>query len=126
MNTFLYASFLDSAGGHRATTLLANSKISVKAIFDDVLLIVRSAIPCMTDKGKYTTEQLCDPDYWQYWNVAQGRVAGMCLAFLVRRKAIGLELHRTPSGKGKKRYRLAQSEVLRRASIVGLAAGTAA
>ena len=103
-NSNLFESFLCTAAGRRATTLMWTHKRPMQEIFDSVLQEVNFAIPFLMVGAKYTTAQLCNPTTWQTWPTAEHRVAGMCLAFFVRERVIGLVLHRTRSGKGTKRY----------------------
>ena len=103
-NSKLFASFLRTSAGRRATTLMLGRKHQLPEIFDSVLHEVTFAIPSLIVGGKYTTAQLSNPTTWSSWFTAEHRVAGMCLAFFVRERVIGLVLHRTRSGKGTKRY----------------------
>ena len=73
-------------------------------MWDTVHSEVAWALPHLMEGGKYTTEQLCGPDMWAPWFTVEHRIAGMCVAYLVKVGAIPLVLHLTRSGKGKKRY----------------------
>jgi hypothetical protein len=104
MKTKDYADFAGTSSGRRAETLLLTHKVSPGQIFATVLAEVTQAVPHLEDGAKYTSEKICDPDIWSKWSLAERRVAGMCLAYLVRNRAVPLYRHYTLSGKGTARY----------------------
>jgi len=104
MKTQYFDNFAATSSGRRAATLLATHVVKSEQIFSKVFADVTDAVAHLVVDCKYTTEMLCDPATWANWKIAEKRVAGMCSAYLVKNALVGLELHRTPSGKGKNRY----------------------
>ena len=100
-----FEDFARTSAGRRAATLLLTHTVKPEEIFAIVLAEVTQNLPHLDVDGRYTTEMLCGPDIWKKWYEAEGSVAGMCLAFLVRKKEVKLYKHLTPSGKGKAKYR---------------------
>ncbi len=100
-----FEDFARTSASRRAATLLLTHAIKPDEIFAIVLAQVTEILPMLEERGRYTTEDLCGPDTWAAWYEAERSVAGMCLAYLVRKKEIGLYKHLTPSGKGKAKYR---------------------
>jgi hypothetical protein len=125
-NSNLFESFIDSPAGRRATTLMLSHTRSVQDIFEEVQREAVLDVASLILGCKYTTQQLSNPVTWADWFTAERRVAGMCLAFLVREKVIGLVQHQTRSGKGTKRYCLPSTHAMtaksspRRATIFTL------
>lgn len=107
MKIEIFEAFAETGSGRRAATLLARHKTTPRQLFDALHVAVVAALPNLTDGSLYTTQQLCGPALWANWSIAERRVVGMCLAYQVKVFAVALVLHRTPSGKGKKRYCLA-------------------
>ena len=105
MKTTNFDNFACSSAGRRAATLLLDHKVKPEQIFSTVLAEITQILPYLEDDGRYLTENLCDPDIWAAWFTAEKRVAGMCVAYLVRKSVVQLFRHRTPSGKGKAKYR---------------------
>jgi hypothetical protein len=107
MTNFQYATFVASPAGARAAGLLRTHRTPLLAMFEVVRLEVTDNLPGLIEGGLYSTEQLVGPEVWAAWPFyGQRRAGGMCLAFLVDIGAIPLELHKTLSGKGPKRYKL--------------------
>ncbi len=104
MTTKDYEDFMKTSSGRRAATLLAADRVKPGRIYTTVLTAVTRAMPRLRDGKKYTTAMLCAPTVWSELSPGEGCVAGMCLAYLVRNKMVALRLHRTPSGKGTRRY----------------------
>lgn len=104
MKVEIFEAFAETGSGRRAATLLANRMITPRQMFDAVHVAVVYALPNLIGGSLYTTEQLCGTALWATWRVADRRVVGMCLAYQVKVSAVPLVLHRTMSGKGKKRY----------------------
>lgn len=100
-----YVLFQATSSGHRAKTLLLSHTVTPEQIFATVLAEVTQAFPYLVDGCTYPTKMLCGPDAWSAWSKAERRVAGMCLAYLVRNRVIPLFKHITRSGKGTARYR---------------------
>lgn len=105
MNASYFESFARTSSGRRARTLLQDHEVKSDQIFAMVLAEVIQNLPHLEEGAKYTTEDLCGPDIWGAWFQAQGSVAGMSLAYLVRNRVVKLFRHRTPSGAGKAYYR---------------------
>jgi hypothetical protein len=97
-----FMKFETSAGGRRAATLLRDHVVKPEQIFATVLAEVTQNLPHLEEGGRYTTEMLCGPDVWAAWFTAERRVAGMCVAYFVRKKVVALYRHRTQS---KAKYR---------------------
>lgn len=95
--------FVSTASGRRATSLLGN-KSAVADLYERTFGAVAESAPHVGLGKLRTTEQLCGRGMWINLWTAERRVAGMCLAFQVSLDALPLAVHRTPSGKGKKRY----------------------
>ena len=105
MTTQIYDSFSKTSAGRRSAGLLRkHSVIPLKQLCDAVHTEVVWTLPHLSKGGKYTAEELCGPDMWLAWFTGERRVAGMCLAHLVKVGSVPLTLHYTRSGKGKKRY----------------------
>lgn len=97
--------FAETAAGRWAEDLLLTHDVKPEEIFRVVFSEVNFALPYLVDGAKYTTEMLCEPDFWNTWLPAETYVAGMCLAFLVRNRVVKLHKHWTPKGGGKAEYR---------------------
>ena len=106
MKTNIFEAFSKTSSGRRASTLLATHAHTPAQLFNAIRTDVVAAIPRLIEGKKYSTEKLCSQDTWSPLYKAERRVAGMCLAFLVKVGAIPLTLHRTRSGKGTKSYQL--------------------
>ena len=107
MKTNNFEAFSKTSAGRCSATLSRKfSTTPSKQLWDTVHSEVVWALPYLIEGGRYTTEQLCDPEIWSPWLTVERRIAGMCLAYLVKVGAIPLVLHLTPSRKGKKRYQL--------------------
>lgn len=106
MNSSIFETFKKTPAGRRATTLLRASSLASAQLFNAVHAAVVEHLPYLDDGRRYTTEELCGPELWSTWFTAERRVAGMCLAHLVKVDSVPLTLHYTRSGKGKKRYHL--------------------
>lgn len=104
MKTDIFEPFSKTSSGRRAATLLATHAHTSAQLFNAVRAEVAVALPYLIEGGKYSAEQLCGPELWSLWRTAEKRTAGMCLAYQVKVGAIGMVVHVTPSGKGKKRY----------------------
>lgn len=105
MNKHDFENFACTSAGCRAATLLLDHKVKPEQIFATVLAEITQILPHLEDGRRYTTELLCHPDIWATWFTAERRVAGMCVAYLVRKSMVKLFRHRTPSGKGAAKYR---------------------
>jgi hypothetical protein len=110
MKTNYFEKFSGTSAGRCASSLLVTHQIKPKHIFSTVLYKSNQALPDLVVGGKYTTEMLSSPEVWARWTTAERRVAGMCLAYLVRTNSVDLVLHITRKGKGKKRYCLPTKE----------------
>lgn len=106
MKARLLEEFTKTPAGRRAATLLATHTNTTAQLLDAVFFETDFALPYLVEGAKYTTEQLCGPDTWSPLRIAEKRVAGMILSYLVKVGAIPLVLHLTPSGNGMKGYRL--------------------
>ena len=106
MSSSNFEIFMKSSSGHRAAALLRASNIRPAQLYDAVHAAVVEHLPYLDDCRRYTTEELCGSELWSQWHIAAVRVAGMCLAHLVKVGSVPLALHYTRSGKGKKRYYL--------------------
>ena len=106
MKTTNFADFAATSAGRRAATLLSDHKVKPLQIFNTVLAEVTHAMPYLVEEGRYTTEMLCGAEIWGKWFTAEGRVAGMCVAFMVKTRTVKLYRHITPSGSGKAKYRI--------------------
>lgn len=107
MKASIFEAFSKTSAGRRSATLLKKYSVNpLKQLWDAVHSEAVWALPHLMEGSKYTTEQLCGPDIWSPWCTVERRVAGMCLAYLVKVGAIPLVLHLTPSGTSNKSYRL--------------------
>ncbi len=97
-----FEDFARTSAGRRAASLLLTHAIKPDAIFAIVLAEVTQNLPHLEEGGRYTTEMLCGPDLWANWLTAERRVAGMCVAYFVRKKVVALYKHGTQS---KAKYR---------------------
>ena len=104
-----FEDFARTSAGRRAATLLFTHEVKPEQIFAMVLAEVTQILPELHECGRYTTENLCGSDTWDRWFKAEGSVAGMCLAYMVRNGMVALFKHLTPSGKGKAKYRTTPS-----------------
>ena len=109
MKTTNFDNFAGTSAGRRAATLLRDHKVKPEQIFAMVLAEVTQNLPHLEEGGRYTTEMLCGPDIWEALFEAEGSVAGMCLAYMVRKKMFALYKHLTRSGKGSAKYRTTPS-----------------
>ena len=105
MKTEEFADFAGTSGGRRAATLLASHAVKPQQIFAKVHAEVFQILPYLEEGVRYLTKNVLDPDIWAEWTTAEKRVAGMCLAYMVRTGAVPLYRHFTPSGKGPAKYR---------------------
>lgn len=101
-----FEEFAKTPAGRRAAGLLKACAITPKQLLYTVFFETVFALPYLMEGEKYTTEQFCGPEKWSPLRKAERRVAGMCLAYLVKVGAIPLTLHRTRNGEGTKRYQL--------------------
>ena len=62
-----------------------------------------AALALQCDKA-YLARDLCSALGWQGWPKRRQVCAGICLSYLVERQAVPLQLHRTRSGRGPRRY----------------------
>jgi len=99
-----FADFVSTPAGRRATKLLAGKATTLKQLFGDVYSAVKGSNANRGGGALRTTEQLCGDRMWNSLGIAERRIVGMCLAYQVSIKAVPLTLHRTPSGKGSRRY----------------------
>ena len=107
MKTNNFEAFSKTSAGRCSATFSKNfSTIPTKQLWHAVLSEAIFALPFLIEGGRYTAEQLCDQEIWLPWLTVERRIAGMCLAYLVKVGAIPLVLHITPSGKGTKSYSL--------------------
>ena len=106
MKTSIFDQFSKTSSGRRAATLMATHTKTTAQLFNAVQTDLAAALPRLIAGKKYTAKQLCSPATWSPVRIAENRVAGMILAYLVKVGAVPLTLHRTRSGKGTKRYRL--------------------
>ena len=109
MKIYDFEDFACTSSGCRAATLLRDHKVKPEQIFATVLAEISQNLPHLEDGGRYSTEMLCGPDIWAAWHRGEGSVAGMCLAYMVRKGMVKLFRHRTPSGGGKAFYRTTPS-----------------
>ena len=105
MNEKIFDSFACTSSGRRAARLLATHQVTPKQIFDAALAETTQAMPNVQDERKYTTEQLCGAACWARWYTAERRVAGMCVAYFVRKDIVLLELQKRRARSGKNYYR---------------------
>jgi len=103
--------FAETSSGRYSKTLLMGHAVTPEQIFATVITVVPLLLPYLEDGCLYTTEMLCGPENWSKWSPAEHRVAGMCLAYLVRERVIPLFKHLTRSGKGKAKFRTDPSPV---------------
>nr|WP_315491065.1 hypothetical protein [uncultured Rhodoferax sp.] len=101
MKKYDFDDFTCTSAGRRANTLLRDHEVKPEQIFCKVLADVTQILPHLMDDAKYTTQMLFDPDIWEDWTMAEVRVAGMCLAYMVRNDVVKLFRHRR---KGKAFY----------------------
>lgn len=108
-----FEKFKNTTSGRCAAQLLARSPVEcIRAIdlawlYHAVYEAVNEALPGMDEGCKYTVAMLFYPEIWSGWKGnAAGRVAGICLSYLVRIEAVPLELHTTPRQKGIRKYTL--------------------
>lgn len=106
MSSSIFETFEKTSAGRRAATLLRDSIVTPAQFYDAVHVAVVEHLPYLDDGRRYTTEEQCGPELWSAWFTGERRVAGMCLAHLVKVGSVPLTLHYTRSGKGKKRYYL--------------------
>ena len=104
MNNPDFEAFANTSAGRCAASLLRTHNVKPKQIFDTVFAEVTKAWPHLVEGAKYKTEMLCDPEVWSALFMAEKRVAGMCLAYMVRKRLVALFQHKTRSGKGSNRY----------------------
>jgi hypothetical protein len=125
MNQKILEAFARTSSGRRARTLLLTHPSSPDSIFSEVLNDVTELMPLLELNGAYRCQVLCNPDSWSQWFIAERRVAGMCLAFLVRRGIIKLVRRMTRSGRWSGQYCLPESPLLgtpKQERIVGVVA----
>jgi hypothetical protein len=114
MTNWLFARFARTGSGRRADTLLREHPWTPKEIFDEVQSTTTVVLPLLDSNAAYSCKMLFGSDSWSQWLTAEGRVAGMCLAFLVRTGAIELVPHMTRSGKWSGKYCLPGSPLLKK------------
>ena len=105
MKKCTFEDFARTTSGRCAETLLADHTVKPEQIYQTMSAELEFGMPSLVEGGKYTTAMLCDPAIWTPWKTAEHRVAGMCVAFMVRKSLVHLQLHTTRSGKGTKRYK---------------------
>lgn len=111
MKIYDFDDFASTSAGRRAATLLRDHKVKPEQMFAMVLAEVTQRLPYLEDGGKYTTKALCDADDWAKWFTAERRVAGMCVAYIAKKRMVELYKHRTLSGKGSAKFRTTPSPV---------------
>jgi hypothetical protein len=102
----LLEKFEDSTAGRRCSSLLECGNYRLRKMFDDVYAAINDALPGMDEGVNYTASQLCGADFWSGLHRNDRSAAGICLAFMVKHSMVPLTMHRTRSGKGKKKYHL--------------------
>jgi hypothetical protein len=102
----LFEMFEDSPAGRSCASLLERGIHKPRQMFDDVYAAVTNALPGMDDCVNYTAAQICGSDVWAGLHRNEKSAAGMCLAFMVKHSMVPLTMHRTRSGKGKRKYHL--------------------
>jgi hypothetical protein len=107
---FMYSEFFerfeDSPAGRRCASLLECGNYSSRKMLDAVYAAINDALPGMDEGVNYTASQLCGADFWSGLYRNDRSAAGICLAFMVKHSMVPLTMHRTRSGKGKKKYHL--------------------
>lgn len=111
MNTNEFEDFARTSSGRCAATLLVGHAVKPDQIYARVCADVSQILPHLEEGGRYLTKNVLDPDIWSAWTTAEKRVAGMCLAHMVRNGAVPLYRHLTPSGRGPAKYRTTPSPV---------------
>ena len=112
MKTNNFEAFSKTSAGRCSATLAKRfSTLPPKQLWNAVYSAAAMPVPQLKEGSKYTTEQLCSLDIWSPLLTVERRIAGMCLAYMVKVGAVPLRLHLTPSGKGKKRYFLPTMKV---------------
>jgi len=85
--------------------LLHANRVVKLAFFDEVRNLIEEIRPALERDVDYTAEMLCGPEFWKSLSATECRMAGMCVAFIVRQEMVPLVCsvcrHRYP-----KRYRL--------------------
>ena len=62
-----------------------------RAFFESVEERVLEIIPALLRGHGYTLEDLCGPDFWGSLSDGQRRLAGRCMAFMVKKGMLPLE-----------------------------------
>lgn len=105
MKTNNFEAFSKTSAGRCSATLAKRfSTLPPNQLWNAVYSAATMLVPQLMEGSKNTTEQLCGPDIWLPWLTVERRIAGMCMAYMVKVRVVPLTLHLTPSGKGKKRY----------------------
>ena len=60
------------------------------AFFEEVRKRVEEIVPALEHDVDYTAEMLCGKDYWKSMSARCRRMAGMCIAFMVRQEMLPL------------------------------------
>ena len=99
-----YLDFASTPAGRRAAKLLVGKSTTLKQLFGAVYRACWAPNRNRARGALLSTENLCGVRLWNSLGIAERRVVGMCLFYQVSIHAVPLEQHRTPSGKGPKRY----------------------
>lgn len=104
MSTIYQHEFEESASGRRVRQVLGHGKTPPEALLEVVRKAVREALPNMTPRRRYTTEQICGPELWAGWSHSEHVCAGICLSYLISIREVPLARHTTRSGSGTRKY----------------------
>ena len=99
-----FEDFAKTSSGRCGEKILLTHTIKPKHIYPVVLGAGTKALLRLVDGCKYSTEEICGPAIWASWSTAERRVAGMCMAYLVRNHVVVLYPHRTLKKGGKAFY----------------------
>lgn len=112
MKNELFKAFSRTSSGRRAHTLLLTHPWGPQDIFDEVMKVTNDTLSLLDLYASYSCQMLSKPDTWAQWLTAEHRVAGMCLAFLVRKGHLKLVARPTRSGRFSGTYCLPGSPLL--------------
>ena len=94
--------FLASASGRRCSAMQGEGP--AQNLLRSVYLACATNIPRLSRTSKHPSRDLCGAEYWAPLSRGLKSCAGMCVAFLVDRQDLPLQLHVTRSRKGSKTY----------------------
>lgn len=101
---FIVSEFMSTSRGYRCRTTLGDK--AARQLLQWVYASCDGHLPSLSHSCMHLARDACGIDNWKSLPQRMSFLscAGICLAFLVTRKALPLRMHTTRSGKGPRKY----------------------